>query len=100
MKFDWNPAKAAVNVRKHGVSFEEASEVFFDPFMITVDDHEHSQEEQRERSIGVSARRRVLLVVHTRREVDMIRIISARKATRQEVQDYEAEVKERLEGKR
>ena len=84
------------NLAKHGVSFEEASTVFYDPFAITNDDLEHSEDEDRSRTIGVSARLRMLVVVHLRPVNDLMRIISARKASRQEAQDYEQEVKDRL----
>jgi uncharacterized DUF497 family protein len=97
MKFEWDAAKAAVNKRKHRVSFEEAAEVFFDPFVITMGDAEHSNIEDRELSIGSSARRRVVVVVHTQREAEVIRIISARKASEQEVSDYESEVERKLQ---
>jgi len=96
MKFDWDADKAKANLDKHGISFEEACGVFYDPFAITVDDMEHSVAEVRKKTVGLSVRLRVLIVVHTDKIDDNIRIISARKASRQEVTDYEEEVKERL----
>lgn len=97
MRFDWDPDKAKRNLAKHGVSFEEACEPFFDAFVILIDDEAHSQDEDRYIAIGMSSKNRVLFVVHTIRAGDTIWIISARKATRREVTDYEAEVKERLD---
>jgi hypothetical protein len=97
MKFDWDARKAAANRRKHGVSLEEASSVFFDPFAITVPDIEHSTErERRERTTGISTRLRVLVVVHVERIDDVIRIISARKASKAETHDHEEEVQKRI----
>lgn len=96
MKFDWDAAKAAANVRKHGVSFEEAKQIVQHPLAITVDDLSHSEAEDREKTIGFSTRGRVLVVIHTKRVNDRIRIISARKTDRREVADYEEEVKQRL----
>jgi uncharacterized DUF497 family protein len=89
MRFDWNPAKARSNLAKHGVSFEEASTVFFDPDALTADDERHSIAEQRWITIGLSARMRVLYVVTTERDDEVIWIISARRATRREVNGYE-----------
>lgn len=97
MKFDWDAKKAAANVRKHGVSFEEAKSVLVGPLSITVDDDRHSEVENREKTIGVSTKLRVLVVIHTKRRQDSIRIISARKASRQETVIYEEELKRRLE---
>jgi len=97
LKFEWDAAKAAANRRKHGVLFEEATTVFFDPFAITVPDLEHSDErERREKTTGVSSKLRVLVVVHVERMNDRIRIISARKASGQESRNYEEEVKTKL----
>ena len=97
MKVDWDVRKAATNLRKHGVSFEEAASVLFSDFAITTPDVKHSDEgDARERTIGISQRLRVLVVVHTERVDGLIRIISARKATRQEASDYAEEVKIRF----
>jgi uncharacterized DUF497 family protein len=91
--YEWDTAKAAANVRKHGVSFEEAASVFLDPAAITFLDPDHSQEEDRGITIGRSGRGRILFVAHTERE-DRLRIISARRATRQEQEQYEEGIDE------
>ena len=88
MLYEWNAAKASANARKHGVSFEEGSSVFLDPFAMTFADPDHSPEEEREITIGCSLRNRVLFVAHCQRG-DRTRIISARKATRRERFQYE-----------
>lgn len=92
MKFEWDPSKAANNIRKHGVSFEEAITVFKDPLAFIFDDTAHSEHEHREIIIGVSALRRMILVCFVERYEDIIRIVSARPATRQEIKDYEENV--------
>lgn len=89
MKFEWEPEKAGSNLRKHGVSFEEAMTVFKDTLAIIFDDEEHSQEEHREIIIGISALRRIVLVCFVERVEDTIRIFSARRATKNEIKDYE-----------
>lgn len=90
-RFDWDPGKARENLRKHGVSFEEAQTVFDDEQALLLDDPDHSVGEQRFVLLGLSAPLRVLLVVHSYREDDaVIRIISARKATRSERAQYGA----------
>jgi uncharacterized protein len=94
MEFEWDPAKAAANLRKHRVSFVEASSVFLDLLGITIFDPEHSHEEDRYITVGVSAAGRVLMVAHTDRG-DRIRIINARELTRRERRDYENEIKRR-----
>ncbi len=84
----WHPEKARSNLRKHGVSFEEAASVFRDPLSVTISDPLHSTEEDRLVTIGQSGRNRTLVVVHS--EVgDTIRMISARLATRRERREYE-----------
>jgi uncharacterized DUF497 family protein len=90
MQFDWDPEKAKANFRKHGVSFDEATTVFFDDFSLTGDDPDHSKEEDRFITFGVSNTGRVLVVVHTDRD-ERIRIISARPATPYERRLYEEE---------
>lgn len=90
MYFAWDPAKAKLNDHKHGVSFDEATTVFGDPLATTFPDPDHSVAEDRFITIGLSGARRVLVVAHTNRS-EMIRIISARKATRRERKDYEEE---------
>lgn len=88
MTYEWDPKKAAANARKHQVSFVEASSVFLDPVALTFSDPDHSAQEDREVTIGRSARQRVLFVAHTERG-NRIRIISARLATRREQEQYE-----------
>lgn len=89
MKFEWDPEKAASNIRKHGVSFDEAVTVFKDPLAFIFDDTTHSEQEQREIIIGMSAVQRMILVCFVERLEDVVRIISARPATRREIRDYE-----------
>ena len=87
--FTWDPAKNSVNKRKHGVSFEEAQTVFFDENARFIDDPDHSIEEERFILLGMSRSLRMLVVCHCYRERDeVIRIISARKATPGEARDY------------
>jgi len=85
--YEWDSGKAAANVRKHGVSFAEAASVFLDPMAWTFEDPDHSDEEDREITIGFSAKQRVLFVSHCA-WADRIRIISARKATGREIRQY------------
>ncbi len=89
MKFQWDPSKAASNIKKHGVSFDEAMTVFKDPLALIFDDMTHSEKEFREIIVGMSAIRRMLLVCFVERQEDVVRIISARSATKQEIKDYE-----------
>jgi len=86
--YEWDPVKAAANVKKHRVRFEEAASVFRDPLALTFPDPDHSDEEDREITIGFSVKRRVLFVSPAARE-GRIRIISARRATRREQRQYE-----------
>jgi uncharacterized protein len=88
MKFSWDPKKAAANLKKHGVSFEEASTVFHDTLSVTGSDPDHSGEEQRFVTFGNSSEDRLLVVAHTD-EGQTIRMISARLVTRQERRIYE-----------
>jgi uncharacterized DUF497 family protein len=88
--FEWNPEKAEANLKKHGISFEEAETVFFDPLSLTVPDPKHSDEENRFIITGFSEKQRQLVVAHTDRG-DKIRIISARLATPGEKRKYEQE---------
>ncbi len=83
MEFEWNPDKAALNLEKHGVSFQEAATVFNDPLSMTFPDPDHSIGESRYVIIGLSRFGQLLVVAHTDRETK-VRIINARKATRQE----------------
>jgi len=86
--FEWNPNKAKRNMEIHGVSFDEASTAFKDPLSLTIFDPLHSDEEDRFILIGTSFKNRLLVVVHTERG-DNIRIISARKAKKNERKNYE-----------
>jgi uncharacterized DUF497 family protein len=90
MEFEWDPRKAAKNLRKHKVAFTEAATVFSDDLSITVYDPDHSMDEDRYITIGWSHGRRLLMVAHTERG-DRIRIISARELTRTEREAYEQE---------
>lgn len=89
MEFDWDPAKAASNFRKHGVSFEEARSVFYDELAIQFYDEPHSSDEERFLMLGMSSGANLLLVCHCERDGGgVIRIISARKATKLESSFY------------
>ena len=92
LKFEWDRKKAASNLSKHGVSFEEALTVFSDPLARIFDDEDHSIEEQREIIIGHSAKDRSLVVCFTA-QGESVRIFSARTATRRERKDHEKNVK-------
>lgn len=85
---EWDPKKAGQNLKKHGVSFEEAVTVFHDILSVTIEDPLHSENEERFVIIGESMQRRILVVVHTDRD-EIIRIISARLATAHERRVYE-----------
>ena len=87
--FDWDENKYAINIRKHGISFNEAASVFFDENAIEIDDIKHSQDEDRFLVIGRSKRLRLLVVCHCyRKNNTLIRIISARKADATEAELY------------
>jgi len=87
--FNWDRRKAAANARKHGVTFEEAETVFYDESALLIEDPEHSADEDRFILLGLSVQPRVLVVVHAYRADDhLIRIISARKATKPERTQY------------
>ena len=90
--FEWDPSKAKKNIKFHGVSFDEASTSFKDTLSLTVYDPLHSENEDRFILIGNSHTNRLLVVVHTERG-DKIRIISARKAVKEEREQYEANAK-------
>lgn len=90
MRFEWDSQKAETNRRKHGVSFEEAATVFYDPLAATFDDEHHSDDEQRFITIGYSAGGELLVVSHADRDAAM-RIISARVATSHERRAHENE---------
>jgi uncharacterized protein len=88
MEFEWNPEKAAINLKKHNISFQEAATVFDDSLSVTFPDPDHSIGESRYVIIGMSRSEQLLVVSHTDRE-NRTRIISARRATRQERRFYE-----------
>jgi hypothetical protein len=90
--FSWDAAKALANLKKHGVSFEEAGTVFGDPAGLDWDDPEHSELEQRYKRLGLSAKGRILILVWSPRRLrngkEIIRIISARRASSSERETY------------
>jgi uncharacterized DUF497 family protein len=92
--FDWDPRKAALNLRRHRVGFERAATIFVDPRTVSIPDEEHSEEEEHWVTIGLDISGNVLVVVHTFEELDSagcrIRLISARKATKKEAKQYES----------
>lgn len=92
--FEWDPIKAKLNSQKHNVSFERATEIFLDPFMLSIFDKRHSETEDRWITIGQDRKNIVIVVVHTFKEINeensKIRIISARKATKNEHKQYNA----------
>lgn len=89
LKFEWDNNKASINKQKHGITFEEASTIFSDENAILFDDPEHSEVEERFLMIGISEQTNMLIVSHCYRgENDIIRIISARKATKKETKQY------------
>ena len=89
LRIEWDDRKASANARKHGVSFEEARSVFFDDNARLIDDPDHSEDEERFVLLGLSSSLRLLLVCHCyRSEGNVIRIISARKATAKESKSY------------
>jgi uncharacterized DUF497 family protein len=88
VEFEWHPDKATANLRKHGVSFDEAATVLADPLSITVPDPDHSQDEERFVTVGLSFEHRLLIVAHTERGTH-IRLISARELTATERMAYE-----------
>lgn len=89
--FEWDPNKAASNLNKHEVTFDEATTVFQDTLSLTIDDPLHSADEERLIIIGMSHKNHILVVVHTERD-DKVRIVSARKATNHERRYYESNV--------
>ncbi len=92
IKFEWDSAKAVANIRKHGVSFEEAKSVFFDEYGIQYFDEDHSADEDRFLMLGMNSQAKLLIVCHCERERGgIIRIISARRATRRESAFYQGE---------
>ena len=93
MRFEWDDEKAVANLEKHGVSFGEATEVFYDPNALEGYDAEHSVDESRFFIIGLSSRR-LLYVVYAERLEDTVRIISARRAITKEHEEYERTFKD------
>ena len=89
LRFSWDPRKAASNERKHGISFDEATTVFLDERALLLDDPDHSEDEVRFLLLGLSSFMRLLVVCHCIREGDTIRLINARKATKQEKRQYQ-----------
>jgi uncharacterized protein len=93
LRFDWDERKNTSNRAKHGVWFEEAQSVFDDPLARVFCDPEHSEQEDRFILLGMSLAGRTLVVVHCYSEANsLVRIISARKATKKEIQDYEERI--------
>lgn len=91
MRFEWDEQKSALNRRKHGVSFEEARTVFYDDDALLISDADHSEGEDRFVLLGISSQLRTLVVCHCyRRRGGVIRLISARKADRDEREQYES----------
>ena len=92
-RFEWDPMKAQLNLRKHGVAFETAATLFHDPLLLSIPDEEHSETEERWISIGQAENGRLLVVVHTYDNIDAtsarVRIISARPAEKHERRQYE-----------
>ena len=92
LRFEWDPRKATANLKKHGVSFHEASSIFRDPLSITISDPDHSDSEERFVDLGLSHRGRLVVVSYIERG-DNVRIISARRADRPEQRAYEGEAR-------
>jgi hypothetical protein len=89
IRFEWDQSKATANLRKHGVSFEEAQSVFYDEFAVQFFDDEHSVSEERFILLGMSSGARLLIVCHCERDLgNLVRIISARRATKRESAFY------------
>lgn len=93
IQFEWDAAKASLNQKKHGVSFDEAKSVFYDENAVIIHDPEHSDDEERFVLLGISSESRILVVIHCYRKKDkIIRIISARKANKNEAMQYRGEL--------
>jgi hypothetical protein len=86
---DWDPEKARKNLANHGVPFDEAATVFGDPLAVTIDDPDHSHDEQRFPTTGLSIRRRMIIIAHTDRQ-GRVRIVTAREVTMRERTQYES----------
>lgn len=91
MKFEWDKNKEQSNIKKHGVSFDEAKTLFYYENSIVFDDLEHSDEEDRELIVGLSDNLRVLIACYCERKSDVIRIISARKLSKAEIKAFKKE---------
>ena len=89
MIYEWDPKKAAANLTKHKVSFDEATTVFTDPLALTFVDPDHSVDEKRFITIGTSSKQRILFLAHADRGEDHVRIIHARPATKTEAHAYQ-----------
>ncbi len=92
MKFEWDPKKEEINIQKHGITFEQALYVFADPYALNRYDDEHSEEEERWLLLGKSMDEVLLVVVHTFKDqdgIELVRIISARKASKNESKAYQ-----------
>lgn len=89
LEFEWDPAKSKSNLKKHGVSFDEATTCFYDPMHVLIDDPDSSIDEGRLILIGTSSKSKLLVDVHLDAEQDQIRIISARQASKNERKQYE-----------
>ena len=88
LKFEWDRRKSVLNIKKHGVSFEDAATAFGDPLSVTIHDPKHSDDEDRFLLLGETQDKKLVVVAHTDRK-DTIRLINARPAARQEREDYE-----------
>ena len=91
MKFEWDYKKEAINIKKHGISFEIAQNIFNDPFQLTIPDILHSNDEERWITVGLVDKNLIVTVCHTYRDKygeELMRIISARKATPKERREY------------
>jgi len=91
MRFEWDPKKADLNRKKHGITFESAQSVFDDPLALTIPDEEHSEGEERWITLGQARSHMLVLVIHTYRDTqneEVIRLISARRATPKERKQY------------
>lgn len=89
LKFEWDENKNQINIKKHGISFEEASSVFYDDEALIINDRPHSKDEERFVLVGFSYKYNILVVCHCYRRNDaVIRIISARKASKNESEEY------------
>lgn len=88
MKFEWDENKNRLNIQKHGIDFRDAVYIFADPFALNLPDEEHSDNEERWLTLGTNLKDQILLVVHTYRCEEIMRIISARKASHREKATY------------